>query len=358
MRSLRFVTVALLLCMVGTGTAIANTGYWDVQPIASGVGNTVDVLVSPAVQMDTPCTTTSYWCNGSSSTTLLVSPIPVGKTGNFETYFASYANLCPYPGYDAWCLGGTHKLTLLRGVSYTFRGGFKEAWSGFNPVTGACDQVCENVVDFAPVTFVEAQGVTQPNLRLGWDTCDPYVRDKVFSGPAMYRLVMSVNNVTGSYSGYDFTVGFGPMVPDAWRFDAGGCQGDGNATYSTTGTKTCPSLQGSGPLAITFFGYDQILKTASLRLANTFNEFPADPATRYTLWVLDFNHAMSVVGPTTPGSCGGADDAMSIDVVKSEMLLTAGDLVHPLLDEAHAKWNGNPTPTVPTTWSRVKGMYR
>jgi hypothetical protein len=360
MRSLRSLGLALLVCMGAASAALASEGHWDVQLLGSGAGDTIYVQVTPSVTMDDPCTTPYHFCSGSVSVSLLVSPCPVGVTCNqFGTYHASYMGTCIGPAYTPNCLGGSHTLTLLRGITYTFRGELNEGWLAYDGATNQCDLPCEHTLTFNPVNYVEAIVPTQPSLRLSWDDCDPWVGDKLFAGAGTYQMVLSTANVTGDYAATDNTIRVDPNVPDAWRFDDTGCQAN-LATFSTSGTKTCPAFQGIGPLGITAYTYDPGSKTASIRLANSFNTFTADPATRYTLWRLSFDHSNSVAGAGGGGACGGADKSEEFIVVSSEFLLASGDLVHPLASpEQRITWNGNPpVPTRTVTWSSVKGMYR
>jgi hypothetical protein len=363
MRSLRSLGLALLiLCTGAAGTALASSGHWDVQLLGSGAGDTIYVQLTPTVQMDTPCTTPYHFCVGSVSVSLLVDPCPPGQTcGQFGTYHTGFTGSCIAPSYSPACLGGSHPLTLLRGVTYTIRGEMNEGWMAYDAATNQCDLPCEQSLAFTPVSFQEAQVPTQPSLRLSWDGCDPWVGDKLFFGPAHYRMVLSTSNASGDFSATDNTIRIDPFVPDAWRFDDSGCQTSALTSFSTSGTKTCPAFQGVGPLGITSFTYDPVAKTAGLRLANAFNSFTADPGVRYLLWTLDFDHQSSVIGPTVPGtSCGEADQSLEFVVASSEFLLTSGDLVHPIASsEQRCTWNGDPpVATKATSWGHLKGLYR
>jgi hypothetical protein len=261
----------------------------------------------------------------------------------FGSYHEGFSGTCGVPCYQSECLGGGHLLTLLRGVSYTFRGELNEGWVGHDPGTGRCSVTCEQNVTFTPTTYVEATSVvTQPRIRLSWDNCDPLVTDKSFVGPGPERLVLSATNVSGAYAAHDHTIRVSPQLADAWRFDDAGCQGASQiAISSAAASKTCPPMQGVAPLGITAYLYDPATGDAFLRLANTFNDFAADPTRRYTLWVINFDHSYSVAGPGSPGStCGGAEQSLNFDVVNSEFLLSTGELIHPLPGETHVTWNG------------------
>ena len=208
------------------------------------------------------------------------------------------------------------------------------------------------------VGAAHAQG---PLVRLSWDGCDPQVPDKVWSGPHQYQLFVSLIGETEINSGHDSQIVVAPDIQDAWRFDDAGCQGAAYVTFNAGGTKTCPAMQGDGPLGITAYMYDPETKNVTMRMANTYNAFVPDPATRYALWVITFDHQYSVPGPGDPGlTCGNALAGSFFDIF-TDVLTTAGPYQHCQHQPGDhvVTWNGGPpTPTTPMTLGKVKALYR
>ena len=218
---------------------------------------------------------------------------------------------------------------------------------------------------------------SQATYRLSWDGCDPQVVDKVFTGAAVYKLVLSGDNFTPGATeddnlGSDFSIDFRPVVSgplaDAWRFDDNGCQtGSGLGLSAAAFSKTCLTMQGGAPLAITSYSVDPGTPNfASLRLANTYNNVSPLAGTRYTFWIVSFDHAYSVSGATTPGvDCGNAAAQMCIGATSAILATIRGDaakLQKKIGDLDYLTWNTPATcdgvPTVPATWGKVKSLYR
>jgi hypothetical protein len=198
---------------------------------------------------------------------------------------------------------------------------------------------------------------------LSWNTCTPQVADQAFTGPTVYKLVLSATGLSAQNLGHDTNLLIGPAVPDAWRFDDPGCQTGSQLSIAGSGlSKTCPSILGGAPLPITQYGYDPVSKFCALRLAVAYNDITPVAATRYTLWQLSFNHLYSVVGPTNPGvDCGGADQGLAFDPEFVQIAQSTGSLnfLQPCPGNARCTWQGGPAvPTVPASWGKVKGLYR
>ena len=226
------------------------------------------------------------------------------------------------------------------------------------------------VVGFAGAAH--AQGCA----RLSWGTCDPWVENANFTGPAVYTLVESALGIADQNVGTDSNIhigGSGAGVPDAWRFDDAGCQTGGQLSLNPGAlSKVCPVLKGLNSLTITNFALDAA-KEADLRLSITYDVFTPNPATRYTLWLVGFNHGFSSVGPTPPdqSSCGGAEQCENL-VLTTALYLNTANQLKPLgncgdtdshfpggFPSGFATWNGGclPVAAQPSTWGRVKGMY-
>jgi len=218
---------------------------------------------------------------------------------------------------------------------------------------------------------------TQATYRLSWDVCDGpgQVVEKVWAGPGVYTLVLSGRDFTpgddlDNNVGHDFSIDFRPIggpLPDAWRFDDIGCQTGGRLAPSTAAfSKTCPAMEGKNAIPIAIFGAATPPTYAQLRLTSTYDKFTPVPATRYTFWVIGFNHTYSVLDPTTPGlTCGEVDRQLCIGLnfaILATWRGVAAYLMTTVGDDEFVTWNG-PTsscamPTLPATWGSVKSLYR
>src|SRR5262245_49093577 len=103
-------------------------------------------------------------------------------------------------------------------------------------------------------------------VRLSWNSCSPQRADSAFAGPGTYTLVESATGVNGGCAGHDSVIMYGPSVNDAWRFDDAGCQAGFLVLSSNSFSKSCPSLRGGSPLAITQVVYDVASESISIRL--------------------------------------------------------------------------------------------
>jgi hypothetical protein len=190
------------------------------------------------------------------------------------------------------------------------------------------------------------------------------------------NMVVACTGIADDNSGHDCTVVIragnpdpAPVgIPDCWRFDDAGCQTGAQLAIQASGfSKSCPVLQGGAPLAITNFGYDASDGHVDVRLANTYNTLVAAPATEYTMWQVKFDHSFTdMVDPVnSPDSCAGGQEPIRMDMslaadFSPRLLTTAGPF--DFFDEQvagdwHLDMNGL-TPTLPTTWSKLKGLYR
>jgi hypothetical protein len=209
-----------------------------------------------------------------------------------------------------------------------------------------------------------------PIARVSWDDCDPVVTNKSWSGPGTYvQVVSAVGLAPGLQAvGLGFVMG---GLTDAWWFSDDqfdhGCHPPADLAMSSTGT-------GCAAAPVTQFTFEPYLG-----LTNPFvggysvfvyfdANFAPDPAVRYTLVRLAFDHSNSVAGPSTPGHCGSADVPKCFALVGSYY----SGLPNPtglVFDSDYLTWQDfndshgeRPCPlAVParaTTWGQIKGMYR
>jgi hypothetical protein len=230
--------------------------------------------------------------------------------------------------------------------------------------------------------------------RLSWGTCDPWVENNCWQGPGLYQLVYSVSGANGPVVGSDTQILVEAVTrrthcfegyPDAWRFGDGQCEGPNRISMERTSNDLgCPLLQGDHPDLITsVFMVGDVL---NIRLAETHDAVTVDPSRRYTLWVITFDLTHASVGPSPAdlSSCGDVDQYANFEFQFANLLTPGGqyqalsrcDSDPNVANQASATWNGGwgicdefgrvlpgtntcgPVPTQPTTWGRVKSLYR
>lgn len=228
----------------------------------------------------------------------------------------------------------------------------------------------------ALVTCFAASANADGCIRASWNGCDPWVANQDFAGPATYNLVISAIGVSHQNVGTDLNLHIysgqpGGAVADAWRFDDSGCQTSSQLVTSTAGfSKTCPVLKGLNSLTIVNYSINGTGQ-ADLRLAITYDTFIPSAATRYTLWQLQANHAFSAAGPSDAEHCGGAEvcewfyfnQAILLAATGQPENFTGCDVPVNVAGQPAASWQASlagtcPVENLPTTWGKVKGLYR
>jgi hypothetical protein len=225
-------------------------------------------------------------------------------------------------------------------------------------------------------------------LQLSWDQCAPLVLNKnSAAGPNV--LYASVQGHATEHQAYQVWLLLGDanhQLPDAWRFDAAGCNG-GFFSFSAQPpvalAKTCPGFvpavtqQFTIPvfqLAPPGLGYLTTLGNAFLAVSYPSGSSNADPGTRYHLVGFTFDHTFSTAGPT-PGdlsSCGSFERGMCIFAVpyKCSWLDLAGNEfafrgVGGTQTTQVVYNGGTPDPNCPgaiparpSTWGSIKAQYK
>jgi len=229
-------------------------------------------------------------------------------------------------------------------------GGHTYCVRGFNG-SGRTPDCCSHGTALAPAA----------RTRLSWNTCSPQVYDQSFQGPGTYTLLLSVTGVPLSNVGHDCQLRIRPKVPDAWRFDDGGCQTEARLDLRVQGNGPgCPAMLGANPLTITSYFLD-LDGSARLRLAVTYDSLSTDTTTRYVLWKISFDHTHSVVGSDTDSTtCNGADVPLDFDLEFAQILGEGNRAWDAPLDpkDMPVVWNGGQVRVQPVTWGRVKALYR
>ena len=213
----------------------------------------------------------------------------------------------------------------------------------------------------------------EPTLRLSWESCDNLSTDRSWAGPGSYAMVLSGTGFNVPLGSLVAGLRFAPwFIAPAWDF----------ATYSYFGEPVCQSLSGltattsgGGCPAVPTTQLDVEMSKGSLTrpggsgilLQSHFDpNFVPDPAQRYVLARIVFDHAHSIVGPSGPGMCGGAEAPMCVNLVTFSFKGAAGQEVYHTIERGYVTWqdptntNGCPgaTPAAPRTWWAVKAQYR
>lgn len=204
-----------------------------------------------------------------------------------------------------------------------------------------------------------------PYAWLSWATCEPQTQNQNFLGPGVYDLIVSARDLPPTTSGHDsriyvlFNGDFTPALPDAWRFDIGGCQGPGRLQAYPVAVAGCPALLGANAVTNASFVMDP--NGPELHLTATYDNLASDPNARYVMWRIRFDHSNSIAGSDSdPTNCDGAGTPLQFDLdLHSQVFLGNGGHVDMAPDGGAALWQGGPpVRTQPTTWGRLKGLYR
>ena len=235
---------------------------------------------------------------------------------------------------------------------------------------------------FLPTLFLLAvvpPAIAAPQLSLTWDTCVGPI-DKTAVDPGVYTLNASLTGLDVPTKAYQVWISYGDaalQVPDAWRFDAFGCQTEANISInnlpSPAISKVCPALQGTVPslqikttdLWPPVFNVPTTLMRSLLANAYPEGNPVVDPSTHWFLAGFRFDHTYSIVGPTVdPNSyCGGFETSICFRV-QIASYLTLDDVDHPIdgIGAVVATFNGGagcgPVPARPSTWGDIKAQYR
>ena len=176
--------------------------------------------------------------------------------------------------------------------------------------------------------------------------------------PRTIRLVLELSAADG-----------GP-IPDAWRFDAGGCQGPDLLSWDyfvAAAIKTCP---GNMPPVAQTVTHDVRLAPDGQSLRFEFERTFATPSVlrglseRLVLSLL-FDHSASVAGTASGGAaCGGVERPVCLRLVEAQYESFAG------MWQDHRRLNTDYRANAPpgsdcgpvaaraATWGTIKGQYR
>ena len=209
-------------------------------------------------------------------------------------------------------------------------------------------------ISYAQVTPVPEAGGT---MRLSWDSCNALSNKDSFNGAN--TLYASVTNHTTPHQAYQVWLLLGDsnkQLPDAWRFDAAGCNGgffQFLAQPPVALAKACPGFVPTATQQFTIpvyqfappgLGYATTLGNAFLAVSYPTGSNNITAATRYHLAGFTFDHTFSSNGPTPAdlSSCGNFERGMCIVAIPDKCTW---------LDMQGAEWEFNGTPAAWVTYN-------
>jgi len=204
-----------------------------------------------------------------------------------------------------------------------------------------------------------------PSIRYSWDQCDPLVLDRDFAGPAHYTQTLSIVGLTQSLTSFQVNIAVGLGQLSAWQFYDFGCQGSGRLA-ATTAAGGCESILGN---AVTVSMYPGVtdFKLHVLLFGTAPAGAPPDPAVRYLLARLDFDHTRTTTGVLDPpGQCGGGDVLQCFGIEFTALDGASVPGADFTIENGTLTWNqpSSPglcpfaVPTRPSTWGTLKALYR
>jgi hypothetical protein len=212
-----------------------------------------------------------------------------------------------------------------------------------------------------------------------WNNCTGPVAKDISVATTGYEIFLSVLGIDQLHKAYDVRVIYGDAsqtVPDCWRFDVAGCQGSG-AILQEVSAKACPAAFDQatpGGLLLKKVILSPITDPYAptlmqVLLANSYaaGVSAVNPATRYLLEGIKFDHSFSVTGAgNPPADCGGFEKAMCFKLSYATYLNLNGDEVpfgrarDPLSVTSYNTAVEDICANVPakaTTWGHIKSQY-
>jgi len=191
------------------------------------------------------------------------------------------------------------------------------------------------------------------------------------------RLGVGVTGPAEPFTAYAVSIDALPQdglpMPEAWRFEPGGCQLADRVSWKTHPSPGSPcgwlfamSSEPPPSTAITFdAGANRLRLEFSISLPQAAEPFPGDES---LVTIVAFDHRSSV--PTidaAEGDCGGRERPMCFSLRSLRFQRPDGswfeaDRPTPVITMNAASWDGpagcSAVPARPATWGAVKGRYR
>ena len=219
-------------------------------------------------------------------------------------------------------------------------------------------------------------------VDLSWNACSPVVSTVAAGTPGPVTLFLSVTGHDQLHEGYAAFLILRSESPgslkDAWRFDAAGCQGssliDIRHLPPGASSKSCPAFrQGVPGYEFKSYDFDALSGRAQCILVNS---YPAgvtavDPATRYFLMGVVFDHTFSVSAPELRASPAEGSSRTSPSTSSGDCIGIGCGLNLPSwfdlqgVEHDFVLGNGRLTfcgscavPAEKSTWGAIKDAYR
>jgi hypothetical protein len=248
----------------------------------------------------------------------------------------------------------------------------------------------------AALAFAGSSYAAPGLVQMSWTGCNTTpTTDIAFTAgqAATLNLFVFLTNQSDPTQSYQVKILYGASatktVPDAWRFDAVGCQTSAFVTLNhqppAAVSKTCLSFQDAGgphsslqikdvSFVAASLGYPTTLMDAQVANAYPVGNVPS-AATKYFLMDAEFNQSFSNVGPT-PGdnsTCGNAEIPMCFNLASATYIINDGsgdELPFTFHGGATGDWataheasqgaapSCQATPVQTRTWGQIKSQYR
>jgi hypothetical protein len=228
-----------------------------------------------------------------------------------------------------------------------------------------------------------------PRLSLSWDGCpgSKQINRSRFDGTTA-NVVVTAQGFDSEVVGISVWIGVsakGQGLPDAWRFDADGCNAGHAQTLQAAAGPGCPFLPGFNLAIPTEYKYET---QGGYYYAAQHDPSPLNAATSYTLAQFQFDMSAAFAGlGTKPDSCGCLDEPVCIHLFQASWVGTDGIERPFTIAQDYLNWEDpansvacpygcelcppgtppdppnhcvadTPTPAGSRTWGQVKAFYR
>jgi len=220
---------------------------------------------------------------------------------------------------------------------------------------------------FALLLVLATPVAADPVAKLHWDTCDSAALTKSYAGPGTYTQVVTLSGIGETVKGVEVLIqlmfrganGCAVAAPDAWRFDAGGCQAGRVAASYAAAPGDCPVLGSTGRASL--LGATDATAPV-IHVVSAFDPVTLSADSTYTVVTLAFDQSQSVVGASHDGLCGGVDLPGCAQIVGLSYLRPDNSVVN-VGGAWSVAWQSADgcsfcDPAKPATWGRVKAEYR
>lgn len=212
-------------------------------------------------------------------------------------------------------------------------------------------------------------------IELSWRTCfSSNVAHETLVPGGSATLYGWVSGQLEWHRGYAITLELSSptgVLPQAWRFDAGGCQPEGSLEVHHRGPPVftkCPDFAPTSTSTSSATSFDPDSGVLRIDLTHDYDPEPPAQSTSGRYWAADwqFNHRLSVYGSDgDPVTCNDADRLICIRVIRAAFKDAEGvfhdwKVATPVVTVAGEGVAPDPCLAVPAaaaTWGRIKARY-